>query len=334
MKISLKRKRIWLILSVSVILVVMAGCSAGEDKPLVFADAGWDSIQFHNYVAGFIIENGLGYQTEVMPGTTPITFAGLQRGDIDLYMEIWQDNIGEAYKEAIEQGDINVLGVNFDDNEQGLWVPTYMLEGDPERGIEPMAPDLKSIFDLPQYWELFKDPEQPGKGRIVGSPAGWVADEILSTKMVSYGLEDSFNYFRPGSDSALAASIAGAYEKGEPWVGYYWTPTWVMGKYDMTLLEEPEYSEEKWQDGFQCAFPASEITIAVHKDVPERAPEVAEFLSRYQTNSALISEVLSYMTENDTDAQQAAIYFLKEYENIWSDWVSEDVAEKVKAALP
>ena len=117
MKISLKRKRIWLILSVSVILVVMAGCSAGEDKPLVFADAGWDSIQFHNYVAGFIIENGFGYQTEVMPGTTPITFAGLQRGDIDLYMEIWQDNIGEAYMEAIEQGDITVLGVNFDDNE-------------------------------------------------------------------------------------------------------------------------------------------------------------------------------------------------------------------------
>jgi glycine betaine/proline transport system substrate-binding protein len=39
------------------------------------------------------------------------------------------------------------------------------------------------------------------------------------------------------------------------------------------------------------------------------------------------------MEENDTDAQQAAIYFLKEYENIWSGWVPEDVAEKVKAAL-
>ena len=47
---SLKKKGIWLILSVSVILVVMAGCSAKGDKPLVFADAGWDSIQFHNYV--------------------------------------------------------------------------------------------------------------------------------------------------------------------------------------------------------------------------------------------------------------------------------------------
>ena len=195
-----------------------------------------------------------------------------------------------------------------------------------------MAPDLKSIFDLPQYWELLK---------IRNSRKGadcWVACRLGGRR----DFEHEDGQLRVGRvvqllpawlDSALAASIAGAYEKGEPWVGYYWTPTWVMGKYDMTLLEDLILGG-KWQDGFQCAFPSSEITIAVHKDLPERAPEVAEFLSRYKTNSALISEVLSYMTENDTDAQQAAIYFLKEYENIWSDWVSEDVAEKVKAALP
>ena len=37
-----------------------------------------------------------------------------------------------------------------------------------------------------------------------------------------------------------------AIERGEPWVGYNWEPTWVMGLYDMTLLEDEPYDEEKW----------------------------------------------------------------------------------------
>jgi ABC-type proline/glycine betaine transport system substrate-binding protein len=299
----------------------------------MFADAGWDSIRFHNHVAGFIIENGYGYKTDVMAGSTPVTFAGLRRGDIDIYMETWHDNFADAYAEAIALEEIAVLSVNFDDNAQGLWVPTFMIEGDAARGIEPMTPGLTSIFDLPDYWEIFKDPEDPKKGRIIGSPPGWAADEILSEKMINYELEETFNYFHPGSDSALSASIASAFERGDPWVGYYWTPTWVMGKYDMTLLEDEEYSLEKWEDGYQCEFPATEVTVSVHKDVLDNAPEVVEFLKNYETSSLLTSEALSYMMDNDTDAREAAIYFLKEHESIWVEWLPEEAAGKVKAAL-
>src|SRR5699024_11288648 len=91
--------------------------------------------------------------------------------------------------------------VNFDDNFQGLYVPTYVIEGDPERGIEPMAPDLKYITDLPDYWELFKDPEDDSKGRVIGSISGWTVDEILFDGFEHYNLDESYNYFRPGSES-------------------------------------------------------------------------------------------------------------------------------------
>ncbi|MBS4023103.1 MAG: ABC transporter substrate-binding protein [Dethiobacter sp.] len=328
-----KMKRIILVMVVAALLLALAGCGAKDDSPLVFGDAGWDSIQFHNGVAQFIIEHGFGYETDVMVGSTPVTFAGLRRGDIDIYMETWHDNFADAYAEAIEKEEIVVVSVNFDDNAQGLWVPTFVIKGDPAKGIEPMAPGLKSVSDLPDYWELFKDPEDPTKGRIVGSPPGWAADEILSEKMVSYSLEDTFNYFRPGSDATLAASIARAFERSEPWIGYYWDPTWVMGKFDMTLLEEPEYSDEKWLDGYSCAFPVTEVTISVHSDMTKRAPEVVEFLSNYRTSSALTSSALAYMMENDVDAADAAINFLKENEALWTGWLSSEVAAKVKAAL-
>jgi glycine betaine/proline transport system substrate-binding protein len=304
----------------SLVLSACSGKSGGSSEPLVFADAGWDSIRFHNHVARIIIEEGYGYKTDEMPGTTPSTFQGLQNGDIDIYMEVWTDNL-ETYDAVVESGDIVELSVNFDDNAQGLYVPTYLIEGDAERGIEPLAPDLKSVEDLPKYWELFKDPEDQQKGRIYGAITGWAVDELLKQRMEEYGLDEQFNYFSPGSDAALTTSLVSAYENGEPWVGYYWSPTWVTGKYDLTLLAEPN------------PFPATVVTVAVNKDVEKKAPEVVEFLKHYQTSDQLTAEALAYMEENDADERAAAVWFLQEYEELWTQWVSEEAAEKVKASL-
>lgn len=311
--------------AVVVSALLLAACSGNESSggssdPLVFADAGWESIRFHNHVARIVIEEGYGYKTDEMPGSTPATFQGLQNGDIDIYMEVWTDNL-DTYDEAVESGEVLELSVNFDDNAQGLYVPTYLIEGDAERGIEPLAPDLKSVEDLPKYKELFKDPEDHQKGRIYGSIPGWAVDELLRARIEDYGLNETYNYFSPGSDAALTTSLVSAYEKGEPWVGYYWSPTWVTGKYDLTLLEEPN------------PFPATVVTVAVNKEVEKKAPEVVEFLKNYKTSDQLTSEALAYMEDNNADEKATAIWFLKEHEELWTQWVPDEAAQKVKVAL-
>lgn len=326
-----------------VLALIMAGCGASDqtgksaetaapngDKPtLVFADAGWDSIRFHNEVVRYIVEKGYGYPTDVMPGSTPITFQGLEKGDIDIYTEVWTTNIPN-YEPAIARGNVIELGINFDDNYQGLYVPTYLIQGDPERGIEALAPDLKSIKDLPKYWELFKDPEDNSKGRIFGAIPGWAVDQILKEKLNNYGILETYNYVSPGSDTALATSMVKAYEEGKPWVGYYWEPTWIMGLYDMTLLADEKYSDELWNDGYRCEFPPVPCTVCVNKEMLEIAPEVVEFLKNYHTSSALTSEALAYMQENDATEAEAAQWFIKEYEELWTKWVPAEIAEKVK----
>lgn len=117
----------------------------GGKPKLIFADAGWDSIRIHNEIASVIIENGYGYETDFITGSSPIVIKGLRQGDIDISMESWTDNIMDVYKPGIEKGEILELSTNYDDNAQGLYIPTYVIEGDSERGIEPLAPDLKSI---------------------------------------------------------------------------------------------------------------------------------------------------------------------------------------------
>ncbi|WP_205842168.1 glycine betaine ABC transporter substrate-binding protein [Natranaerobius trueperi] len=123
-----------------------------------------------------------------------------------------------------------------------------------------------------------------------------------------------YNYFRPGSEPALNTSLADAYESGEAWVGYNWEPTWVMGRYDLTLLKEPEFNEQNYYEGgYTTEIPSMEVTISVNQSLDDRAPEVTEFLSNYETSSEITSEVLAYMEENDVDEREAAKYFFDEY---------------------
>ena len=328
-KTNVKQVFIAFILIGSVFALAACGDESGnsDKEPIVLADAGWDSIQFHNAVADIILGAGYGYETEVMTGSTPATLQGLERGDIDVYMELWTDSVMEAYRPMLEAGDVIELGVNFDDNLQGLYVPTFVIEGDAERGIDPMAPDLKYVEDLADYWEVFKDPEDSSKGRIYGSIPGWEADNFLFAMYEGYGLDETFNYFRPGSEAALNTSIVNAMDRGEAWVGYNWEPTWIIGLYDMTFLEE------RSDDGYLSELQNTDVVIAVNESLPERAPEVVEFLENYQTDSALVNEVLAYMESNNADASETAEWFLKEYEDVWTQWVPEDVAESVRSSV-
>ena len=163
---------------------------------IIFGDAGWDSMKFHNAVAMLIAEEAYGYTTDEISGSTAITYNALKTGDIDVYMETWQDSIA-PYKEDVEAGRVVELGVNYDDNIQGIYVPRYVIEGDEERGIEPIAPDLKTVEDLKKYSDVFPDLEDPGKGRIYGAISGWQVDGILRNKVAYYGLDEMYNYIDP-----------------------------------------------------------------------------------------------------------------------------------------
>jgi hypothetical protein len=44
-----------------------------------------------------------------------------------------------------------------------------MIEGDAARWYRGYSPNLKSVSDLAQYWELFKDPSNPPKG-VLSTP--------------------------------------------------------------------------------------------------------------------------------------------------------------------
>ena len=314
-----------------------AAATCEIDRPVMFGGLDWDSNAFHTELARLIIERGYGCDTDVLPGSTLPLITGLGRGDIDVLMEVWRDNVTEPWNDALQAGTVISLGTNFPDAVQGWYVPRYVIEGDAARGIEPMAPGLRSVSDLKQHAPLFRDPEQPDKGRFYNCILVWRCEEQSTRKLKGYGLDRFYTNFRPGTGAALAAAIASAHERGEPVVAYYWGPTWVLGAFDLVKLEEPAWSEAAW-NAFNAdparnppvAFPTVEVIIGANADFVEKAPEISAFLRSYETTGQMVSEALAYMQANEeVSARDAALHFIETRPDVWQQWLAPEIADRV-----
>lgn len=325
-------KRLTTLLLAAVLLAALAlPAFAAPKTNIVFADVGWDSIRFHSAVAGAIAESAFGCTWEEISGSTPITYEGLMSGDIDVHMEIWTDNLA-TYRDDVASGKFRELGVNFDDNAQGLYVPRYVIEGDSSRGIEPVAPGLRTVEDLKKYASIFPDPESPGMGRIFGGLPGWEVTEILARKLEHYGLDQMYNYIRPGSDAAMSAAMISAWDRGDPIVAYYWEPTWLLGMYDFVLLDDAPFNPDTYFDG-ETAFPATRVTVCASNALYESNPEFCAFLAKYHTSSALTAEALAHMQETGDDYAATAKWFLAQHGELIDQWLTADQAAALRQAL-
>ena len=138
-------------------------------------DFDWDSANIHTAIASFIIENGYGCDVEVTKGSTTPIMAAFFDGQIDVITELWEDNLVELLKPHFADGSIIHMGTNTPASEQAFWVDRVTAE----------AHGIKSVEDMkkPGIWELFKDPENPSKGRMTSCISGWTCYTINS---VSY----------------------------------------------------------------------------------------------------------------------------------------------------
>lgn len=321
--------------------LLAAGAQAADEKaPIHFGELTWESGSLITEVLRVLVEQGYGYPTDTLPGSTVSLEAALARNDVQVIGEEWAGR-SPAWVKAQAEGKVFGLGDTVKHADEGWWVPEYVIKGDAARGIAPLAPDLRSVADLPRYHEVFRDPEAPDKGRFLNSPTGWTSEIVNSQKLKAYGLTDSFTNFRTGSGAALDAEIASSIRRGKPVLFYYWSPTPLMGRYKLVRLEEPPFDAEAWKTLSDAKNPNPRgtrsmparlsvgVSAAFHRDYPEL---VAVF-EKVDFPIGLLNASLAKMSETRQPPREAARDFLRANPQVWHPWVSDEVRSKVEAAL-
>lgn len=321
-------------------LSVGAVSAAEHSAPIHFGDITWESGSFITEVLRLIVEKGYGYPTDTLPGSTVSLEAALAKNDIQVIGEEWAGR-SPAWVKAAAEGKVFGLGDTVKGATEGWWVPEYVIKGDPERGIKALAPELKSVADLPRYKDVFRDPEDPTRGRFLNSPTGWTSEIVNSQKLKAYALNDSFVNFRTGSGAALDAEVASSIKRGRPVLFYYWSPTPLLGRFKLVKLDEPPFDAEAWKTLADAnnpnpkgtrSMPAS-LAIGVSAPFKAQYPQLVTFFEKVDLPIDLLNQTLAGMSEKRLQPRVVAEAFLRDQPQIWKAWVPAEVASQVSNSL-
>jgi glycine betaine/proline transport system substrate-binding protein len=306
-------------------LPVLAQAECGE---VSIAEMNWASSEVVTNVEKFLMEQGYGCTVKVVPSdTVPAVTSLAENNEPDTVSELWVNSAGDAYQKLKAQGKVKELGmVLAPGGVEGWWVPDYLAEAHPE---------LKTIEGV------LANPDLVG-GTFNNCPDGWGCRIVNDNLAPAFDLEGhGFEIFNHGSGETLATSMASAYENQEPWFGYYWAPTALLGKYNMVSVDLGPYDAEGFAadqnpdnpDPKSSSFPAAPVVTVVTADFAERAPEIAELLGEVSFDVDDMNAVLAWKDQNNASGEEAAVYYLTNYKDKWSAWLSDAAREKLNAVL-
>lgn len=284
-----------------------------------------------------ILKEGYGCEVSLVPGDTVPTLTSMaEKSEPDIAPEVWVNNSHELLAKGVEEGRlVYATEVLIDGGDEGWWIPKY---------VQDANPDIVSIEDALERPDLFKHPEYPDIGAVYGCPSGWACQYINENLFRAYGGEEmGFKLVDPGSSAGLDGSLAGAYEQGDPWLGYYWAPSALLSKYEMFKLAfGVNHDADLWATctaRVDCADPKpnawtdSTVYTVVTSRFAEASTDAFAYIKKRGWSNSTINKVLAYMHDNQFQGEDAAEYFFEKYKDLWTTWVSDEVAMKVKSAL-
>lgn len=310
-----------------------AGCGT-----LSIAEMTWGSAAITAHIDRFILEKGFGCTVQLVAGDTMPTFASMTtEGRPDMAPEIWVASLQAPLTEALRDGRlIEAARVLTDGGVEGWWIPRY---------ISDAHPDIKTVQDALKHPDLFPSPQDAGKGAVYNCPSDWNCQIPTSNLYRALkGDEAGFQLIDSGSAAGLDGSIARAFAEKKGWLGYYWAPTAILGKYEMVKLsfgvahDRPEWNRctavPDCSTPVVNGYPTTDVYTIVTRGFADKAgSSVMDYVAKRQWDNQTVNAVLAQMDETNGNREDATLFFLRTFEPVWAAWVPADIAAKVKAAL-
>jgi glycine betaine/proline transport system substrate-binding protein len=294
---------------------------------VTITEMNWASSAVVTAVSSFLMEQGYGCTVKKVPtSTVPALTSLAETGQPDILTEVWPGVADIYYKLEKEGKIVKVADVLSDGGVDAWWIPDYLAEAHPE---------LKTLDGI------MKNPELVG-GRFNNCPVGWgcrtSSDNLIKAfELDKHGIE----IFNHGSGETLAASILAAYTAKEPWFGYYWAPTGVLGKAKMVPVDMGPVDVEKAKCNatVDCAtpgktgWPKALVFTTMAKPFHDKNPELVTLMSKVSFTNETMNALLAWQEENKATADETAVHFLTTYKDVWPNWLSEDAKTKVAAIV-
>ncbi|MCK0168296.1 ABC transporter substrate-binding protein [Jannaschia sp. S6380] len=294
---------------------------------VVLAEMNWASASIITKITEFLMTQGYGCDVQLVPSATVSAVTSLaENNQPDIVPELWV-NSAPLYNELEAEGKvITAANVFSDGGTENWWVPDYLVEAHPE---------------LATIEGVLANPELVG-GQFHNCPEGWGCRTANDNLIQAFDFDGrGMDVFNHGSGETLAATMAAAYEAREPFFGYYYGPTAILGRYNMVAVDMGPYDAEihacnqteKCETPGISSYPAAPVLTVVTSDFAERNPDIFDLVSKITFTSADLSTLLAWQDDNSASAEEAAVHYLSQNTETWKNWVNEAAAEKLAPLL-
>ena len=254
-------------------------------KTVHLADVGWTDVTATTGMLARVLR-GLGYDPEVRVLSIPVTFNGMARKDIDVFLGNWIPAQDSAIKPYLDDGSIERVRINLGNARYTLAVPKYLHD----EGLTDFA-DI-SKFAGPLNHKIYGiEPGNDGNAHVL--------------KMIAeneFGLGD-FTLVE-SSEQGMLAQVERAVKEQRPIVFLGWQPHPMNTRFNMAYLSGGD-------DVFGPNFGGAKVYTTVRKGYLQQCPNVGKLL-----------ENLAF-TVDDENALMAGVMANGDAERTAQDWLAE-----------
>nr|WP_256583701.1 choline ABC transporter substrate-binding protein [Burkholderia singularis] len=278
------------------------------------AGPGWTDIDATNAVAGVILK-ALGYRQSVSNLSVPITYQGLKKGQIDVFLGNWMPAQGPLVKPFVDEHAIDVLHANLSGAKFTLAVPDYVADA----GVRTFA-------------DLARRADQFGR-RIYGIEPGAPANQNIK-KMIAD------NAFGLGNWSIVESSETGMLTQVEragrdrKWIVFLaWEPHLMNTKFHLRYLALGDAY-------FGPNYGGATVNTVTRAGFAGECANLGRFFTQLTFDVDLENRIIADMLQDKLDASTAARRALQRNPALWRAWLKgvmtvdgRDGVQAVNAAL-
>ncbi|UTH31778.1 choline ABC transporter substrate-binding protein [Ectopseudomonas hydrolytica] len=255
-------------------------------------DPGWSDIAVTNGIASFLLE-GLGYQTQSQTLAVPIIYAGLQKGQLDVFLGNWMPAQQSNYDKFVASGEVDQLAQNLDGTEYTLAVPTYAYEA-----------GVKTFADLDKHADKF------GK-KLYGIASGSPANESIKQMIAAdeFGLGDW--QLVESSEQAMLVQVGRAVKREQFVVFLGWTPHPMNVQYDMKYL----------RGGEKYFGDSGQVNTLARKGYAQQCPNAGKLLSNLKFTQEMENSIMDRVLSKQASNAQAIKDWLQANPQVLDAWL-------------
>lgn len=277
-------------------------------KLVRMADPGWSDIGATNAAAGIVLE-ALGYEQRVAHLSVPITFVGLKKGQIDIFLGNWMPAQKPLMEAQLKDGAFDILHANLVNAKFTLAVPSYVA-----------AAGVKSFSDLARFADKF---DSKIYGIETGAPANQNIKTMLDAK--SYGLGGW--KLVESSEQSMLSQVARKVAAKDWIVFLAWEPHLMNSSFQLTYLDGGDAY-------FGPNYGGASVNTLARKSYLAQCPNAGRLFSQLEFNVDLENKIINDVLAQKTSAKTAAARQLKLHPELLQSWLNGVKTRSGEDGLP